>query len=109
LSYVMEKPVPRCQHDEFILKPDVVLFGGRVRHLDEAYEAAANCELFLTLGSSLEVYPVKELPHYAAQSKGTTTAIINLQPTALDRHFDFVLHKELVAVFTELEKLIDQN
>jgi len=106
LSYVLEKPVPRCEDDEFILKPDVVLFGGRVRHLDEAYEAAAHCDLFLTLGSSLEVYPVKELPHYAAQSKQTTTAIINLQPTALDRHFDFVLHQELVAVFTELEKLL---
>lgn len=107
LSYVMEQPVPRCELDQFILKPDVVLFGGRVRYLEEAYEAAAHCELFMTLGSSLEVYPVKELPYYAARSQKPTTAIINLQPTAQDHLFDIVLHDELVSVFTRLRATFD--
>lgn len=111
LEYVMQQPVPRCQHDQFILKPDVVLFGGRVKYLEEAYKAASNCDLFLTLGSSLEVYPVKELPVYAVRAKAESraanvTAIVNLQPTSMDHLFDIVLHEELVFVFTELRKLL---
>lgn len=59
LAHVLQQDVPRCTNDNFILKPDVVLFEGRVQHLEEAYEAAQHCDLFLTLGSSLEVYPIK--------------------------------------------------
>lgn len=104
LAYVMEQPVPRCELDQFILKPDVVLFGGRVQHLEEAYEAAAHCDLFMTLGSSLEVYPVKELPYYAARAKRPVTAIVNLQPTSQDDLFNIVIHDELVSVFTKLSE-----
>ncbi|MFC6333459.1 NAD-dependent protein deacylase [Paenibacillus septentrionalis] len=106
LAHVLEKDVPRCTIDNFILKPDVVLFEGRVQHLEEAYEAAQNCDLFLTLGSSLEVYPVKELPYYASRAERPATAIINLSPTSQDELFNIVIHDELVATFSRLRELI---
>lgn len=99
LSYVMTEQISRCEHDKFILKPDVVLFGGIVRHLPEAYEASEQCDLFLTLGSSLQVYPVKELPFYANRAVGPQLAIINYEATKLDYLFDMVIHDDLVASF----------
>lgn len=107
LAHVLEQDVPRCLNDNFILKPDVVLFEGRVQHLEEAYEAAQHCDLFLTLGSSLEVYPIKELPYYASRAERPTTAIVNLTATSQDHLFDLVIHEELVAVFSKLRELLN--
>lgn len=106
LAHVLQQEVPRCFSDNFILKPDVVLFGGGVQHLEEAYEFTQHCDLFLTLGSSLEVYPIKELPYYASRAERPTTAIINMTATPKDDLFDLVIHDELVATFTELRKLL---
>lgn len=105
LNYVMFHHIPRCEHDNFILKPDVVLFGGMVRHLEEAFTASEQCDLFLTLGSSLQVYPVKELPFYANRSAQARSAIINYEATELDYLFDIVIHDDLVSSF----KYIKQN
>ena len=106
LPYVMAEKIPRCEHDNFILKPDVVLFGGMVRHLPEAYEASEQCDLFLTLGSSLQVYPVKELPFYANRASQPKLAIINYEATDLDYLFDIVIHDDLVASFNYIKQYL---
>ena len=55
--------VPRCECGE-VLKPDVVLFGEYLPEdaLDRAERLAAGADLMLCIGSSLEVYPVAQLP-----------------------------------------------
>jgi NAD-dependent deacetylase len=55
--------VPRCDCGE-ALKPDVVLFGEYLPQdaLARAEELAAGAGLMLCIGSSLEVYPVAQLP-----------------------------------------------
>jgi len=55
--------VPRCDCG-LPLKPDVVLFGELLpaRALRRAEQLAAGADLMLCVGSSLEVYPVAELP-----------------------------------------------
>jgi len=105
LAYILSEEIPRCQQDQFILKPDVVLFGGAVKHLEAAYEAVSTCDLFLTLGSSLQVYPVKDLPFYATQNKRARTAIINYEKTAMDHLFDYVIHADIVQAFQQIELL----
>jgi len=45
--------------------------------MEEAYQAVCDTELFLTLGSSLRVYPVKELPKYIQNAHKITKAIVN--------------------------------
>lgn len=51
--------------------------------LEAAAEAAASCEVLLTVGTSGLVYPAAEIPHLAARS-GATVIQVNPEPTPLD-------------------------
>ena len=76
--------IPRCDCEQ-PLKPDVVLFGEYLPEdaLDRAYELAAGADLLLCIGSSLEVYPVAQLPEITL-SCGGHIAILTQGPTRLD-------------------------
>jgi NAD-dependent deacetylase len=87
-SYPLDEsllPLPRCAHCGAVLKPDVVFFGELLPRgaIDRAYELARGTRLLLVIGSSLEVYPVAELPLETVQAGGSV-AIVNRGPTALD-------------------------
>jgi NAD-dependent deacetylase len=75
-------PVPACDDDGAVLKPDVVFFGELLPAfaIDRAFELARDAELLLVVGSTLEVHPVAGLPLEARRF-----AIVNVGPTALDR------------------------
>jgi NAD-dependent deacetylase len=63
--------VPRCTCGE-PLKPDVVLFGELLpeRALERASTLAARADLLLCVGSSLEVYPIAQLPQITLAAGG---------------------------------------
>jgi NAD-dependent deacetylase len=63
--------VPRCDCGA-VLKPDVVLFGEYLPEaaLARAEQLAAGADLMLCVGSSLEVYPVAELPQLTLAGGG---------------------------------------
>lgn len=67
------------------IKPDVVLFGELLPEaaIGEAQELAAEADLLLCVGSSLEVYPVAGLPELTL-SAGGTLAIVTQGPTPYD-------------------------
>jgi NAD-dependent deacetylase len=67
------------------LKPDVVLFGEFLPEdaLERANELAAGADLLLCIGSSLEVYPVAQLPGVTLR-RGGTLAIVTKGPTPYD-------------------------
>jgi NAD-dependent deacetylase len=98
--------VPRCAADGSPLKPDVVLFG---EFLDEgamarASELAAGADVLLCVGSSLEVYPVAQLPQITLASGGVV-ALVTQGPTP----YDTAAHIKLTGdVVTELESLRGQ-
>jgi NAD-dependent deacetylase len=77
--------VPRCECGE-PLKPDVVLFGEMLPEdaLLRAQRATVDADLLLCVGSSLEVYPVAQLPSIALQT-GASLAIVTQGPTPYDR------------------------
>jgi len=77
--------VPRCDCGE-PLKPDVVLFGEYlpVAAIGRAETLAAGADLMLCIGSSLEVYPVAQLPE-TTLSSGGQVAILTQSRTPLDR------------------------
>jgi NAD-dependent deacetylase len=79
-----EREIPRCDCGE-PLKPDVVLFGEYLpeRAIARAQELAAGADLLLCVGTSLEVYPVAELPQLTL-SAGGRIAILTQGPTPLD-------------------------
>jgi NAD-dependent deacetylase len=79
-----EAGVPRCDCSR-PLKPDVVLFGEYlpVDALQRAEELARGASLLLCVGSSLEVFPVAQLPQITLHAGGQL-AIVTQGPTAFD-------------------------
>jgi NAD-dependent deacetylase len=88
--------VPRCDCGE-PLKPDVVLFGEYLPAdaLARADELAVGAELMLCIGSSLEVYPVADLP-LRTLAAGGQVAIITQGPTPLDHRAAIRLDGDVV-------------
>lgn len=76
---------PHCTGCGAVLKPDVVFFDELLPPdaIDRAYELAAEARLLLVVGSSLEVYPVAELPRTTLEAGGKV-AIANRTPTWVD-------------------------
>ena len=76
--------IPRCDCGE-PLKPDVVLFGEYlpVDAMARAERFAASADLMLCIGSSLEVYPVAQLPEVTLTAGGRI-AILTQGPTPFD-------------------------
>lgn len=95
LSYSLKNEIPRCEHDDFILDTDVVLFGDAIKHFDEAIDALEACDLLIVMGSSLNVTPINSFPEYAKQACKTKLAIINMDETIKDRYFDVVIHNRI--------------
>ncbi|MFZ5825370.1 MAG: SIR2 family NAD-dependent protein deacylase [Bacillota bacterium] len=93
--------VPRCPECRGILKPGVVLFEESlpVDAIEAALDAAYQADLFLVVGSSLEVGPVNQLPAIAV-SEGADLAIVNLEPTYLDRRARWVVREKAGAALT---------
>jgi NAD-dependent deacetylase len=76
---------PRCPACGAILKPDVVFFDEALppEEIDRAYALAEEAQLLLVVGSSLEVYPVAELPRVTLDAGGEV-AVVNRTPTWVD-------------------------
>ena len=74
--------------------------------VDEAERRAWASDLFVMLGSSLVVYPAASVPRHAKRAGATTLAIVNLEPTPLDREADLVIRAEAGAVMAaELDEV----
>ena len=95
--------VPRCTCSE-PLKPDVVLFGEMLPAdaIERAWELAGQAEVLLCVGSSLEVFPVAELPLVTIRAGGHV-AIVTQGPTPYDAAAQVKLSGDVVA---ELEALV---
>jgi NAD-dependent deacetylase len=76
---------PACRDCGGILKSDTISFGQQLvpEVIDRAMQAAAEADLFLAVGSTLQVYPVAgavEIAHRA----GAKVVILNAEPTPFD-------------------------
>jgi NAD-dependent deacetylase len=89
--------VPRCDCGE-PLKPDVVLFGEMLDEalMDRANRLARGASLMLCIGSSLEVWPVAELPEVTIACGGEL-AIVTQSATPYDRDASVRLNGDVVA------------
>ncbi|GAB4522047.1 MAG: NAD-dependent protein deacetylase [Roseibium sp.] len=91
---------PRCRDCGGLLKAAVVSFGQQMpeAELFRAAEAAAVCDLFLVLGSSLVVHPAAQLPAIAAE-QGADLVILNREATPLDSLASTVIRTPLAQTF----------
>lgn len=83
---------PRCSQCHGRLRPDVVWFGEALpaAALQQAFAAAAYCDLFFVVGTSALVQPAASLP-LEALAKGTAVVEINPNRTPLTPLADIVL------------------
>jgi len=95
--------VPRCDCGR-PLKPDVVLFGELLPEaaLTRASALAAAADVLLCVGSSLEVYPIAQLPEITLAAGGAV-ALVTMGPTPYDRDAAVKLDGDVVA---ELDALL---
>jgi NAD-dependent deacetylase len=100
---------PECVACIAPLKPDVVLFGEMLPEaaIATAHEWAAEADLMICIGSSLEVYPVATLPG-VARDAGARLALITQGPTPYDREAHIKLNGDVVAELEALLAALDQ-
>ncbi|MBU2575432.1 MAG: Sir2 family NAD-dependent protein deacetylase [Elusimicrobia bacterium] len=85
------------------LKPAVVMFGESLpqAELGLAFKAAQNCDLAISIGSTLSVEPAASVP-LSARAAGKPYAIINRGSTAHDQAAVIKIDADAVAVLPEL-------
>jgi len=88
---------PECAACIAPLKPNVVLFGEMLPEgaIAEAHALAAEADLMLCIGSSLEVFPVAGLPGVTLGSGGRL-ALVTQGPTPYDRDAQVKLSGDVV-------------
>ena len=83
---------PACRDCGGVLKSDTISFGQQLvpEVIDRAMRAAGEAEVFVAVGSTLQVYPVAGAVDIA-RSAGAKVIIVNAQPTPYDEIADAVL------------------
>jgi NAD-dependent deacetylase len=76
---------PLCDKCGGFVKPATISFGQSMpeREMSEAYHLAANCDVFLMIGSSLQVQPAASIPREAHRA-GAKLIFVNRTETHLD-------------------------
>ena len=67
-------------HSAKALRPDVVWFGEMPYHMDEIHAALSSCDLFVSIGTSGNVYPAAGFVEDAREA-GAYTVELNLEPS----------------------------
>jgi NAD-dependent deacetylase len=90
---------PPCEACGGILKSATISFGQALvpAVIARAMQAAAEADLLLAIGTSLQVYPVAGLVP-EARAAGARVVIVNAQPTPLDDLADAVIAKPIAEV-----------
>jgi NAD-dependent deacetylase len=97
------EPDPRCSDCGGILKSDTISFGQQLvpEVIDRAMAAAAEADVFLAVGSSLQVYPIAGTVD-VARSAGAKLVIVNAQSTPFDDVADAVLNDSISEVLPKI-------
>ena len=98
---------PPCRSCGGILKSATISFGQSLvpDDLQRAEEAAAGCDVFLSAGTSLVVYPVAYLPQVALAA-GARLVVLNGEPTPYDDRAHAVVREPLGRSLPTLAALV---
>jgi NAD-dependent deacetylase len=97
---------PRCQACGGIVKPATISFGQPMpeQAMADARAATLDADLFLAIGSSLQVFPAAGLPVMAAHNR-TPLVIINREATGLDGLAALVVNGEIGEVLAAVVEI----
>ena len=90
---------PACRDCGGILKSDTISFGQQLvpEVIDRAMQVAAEAELFIAVGTTLQVYPVAGTVDLARRA-GARLVIVNAEATPYDGVADAVFNESISAV-----------
>jgi len=99
--------VPACPRCGANLRPGVVWFGEAIPEdaLNESFAAAADCDVFLSVGTSSLVYPAAGLANVARDSHAIVVEI-NPNPTTHAENCDFAIAGNAGVALPELVELL---
>ena len=105
----LQSRCPACGK-EGSLRVHVVWFGEMPFQMEEIFQALANCRLFISIGTSGNVYPAAGFVQEARQAAGAHTVELNLEPSEghslfAERHYGPA--SEIVPAF--VEKLLSEG
>ena len=110
--YNYNRPIAVGNKDRFgnQLRPHVVLFGENVPNLPKAIEMARTADIFVIIGTSLQVYPAANILDYIPHE----TPTYYIDPGEFDKeafpHMDIIHIKEKATTGTDkLRKLLREN
>ncbi|HYG89725.1 MAG TPA: Sir2 family NAD+-dependent deacetylase [Azospirillum sp.] len=86
----VEDMCPNCSRKGG-MRPDVVWFGEMPYHMERIYAALTGCDLFVSIGTSGNVYPAAGFVAEAS-SAGARTVELNLEPSASATLFEESVH-----------------
>jgi NAD-dependent deacetylase len=94
---------PPCRQCNGMLKSDTISFGQPLvpEVIRRAADAAEQCDIMLSIGTTLQVYPVAGLVP-AAKAAGARVIIMNAQPTPFDKIADAVFSNPISDVLPQL-------
>ena len=95
-AFAADETLPLCDACGGLVKTATISFGQQMPEdeMRRAEEETLRCDLFISIGSSLRVYPAAGFPSLAKQ-KGALLAIVNREPTGLDMEADLLVHGEI--------------
>jgi NAD-dependent deacetylase len=99
---------PKCRDCGGILKSDTISFGQQLvpEVIDRAMHAAGEADVFIAVGTSLQVYPIAGA-FDIARSAGAKTVIVNAEPTPYDSMADAVLGGSISMVLPKIVQFGD--
>ncbi len=94
---------PKCLNCHGIIKTATISFGQPmpIKEMQMAEKISMNCDLFISIGSSLKVYPAANLP-ILAKNNGAKLVIINREKTDLDSLAHEVINDEIGITLSKL-------
>ena len=99
---------PACIDCGGIVKSATISFGQAMpeQEMADARAATLDADLFISIGSSLQVFPAAGFPVLASQNR-TPLVILNREETGLDGLADVVIHAECAEVLGAVMQRID--
>jgi NAD-dependent deacetylase len=101
---------PLCPGCGGILKPNAIFFGEMLPTIpwQKSLELSRNADLFIAIGSSLQVSPANTLPDIALQA-GARLVILNLMPTPFDTDAALVIQEKIGEFSSAVTSILDSE
>ena len=90
------------------MRPNIVWFGEMPFQMDEIHQKAEKSDLFVSIGTSGEVYPAAGFVSMFKEMNKQTVEL-NLEPSRNQDQFDFAIHKPATVAVEEFKNLVLKN